>query len=396
MTVKHLPGLIMICALLTACSSDDNDKKKIQPQNQAAIINTVASDYSDSDLEIVDIENKLFSGELEATAAGLGNGLSDYSVTARGQYFYRIGRYGIDTITKYSIENPTTAIYTYSTKDDASDPTSNPYKLVFASDTKAYLIRYNSSKVWIVNPSAATEVEFKTGEIDLSAYDDGDGSPEASDGVIVDSKLFITMQRQASWTVIDGNAWVAVIDTTTDSEITVDSSAALKGIQLQTNNPENIIYHPAAGLFVQSIGSYGSWPAYIPEYIGGIERINTTDYSTDILVDDGDATTHPYGLISSLVIVSSNKGYFTGYNAWGDSGLHEFNPATGTVQAGFVASLDHDDIRSIDAGPSSSLWVGIADNSNPHVLVIDTTDNTVMDEISITMNPAQVVFAEVP
>jgi hypothetical protein len=391
---KNVIQLINCCLfsiLLTSCGSDSNNSTG--RYSEAAIINTAASDYSDSDIELINIANGTLTGSLKSNPANYANGLSDYSVVAYGEYYYRIGRYGIDTITKYSIRNPRNAIYSYSTLDNASDPTSNPYQLVFLNETKAYLIRYNTNTVWIVNPSADNEGDFKIGEIDLSHYNDGDGSPEMSDGVIVADELFITMQRQNYYSVIDGNSWIAVIDTTTDEEIIVDALADFPGIQLKTNNPSSIVYNEAAGLYVQSIGSY------TPEYIGGIEKISLLDYSTTIMVDDGDDTTHPYGLISNMVIFSDTVGYFVGYLDYGDNVLHQFNPTTGAVSPGFVANLGNnltnDDIRSISSGPENSLWVSLADLANPRVLVIDTSDNTIADEIETTYSPTGVVFASI-
>lgn len=403
---KLLPAITLLAVFqLTACSNDDSDSF-VGRLDAAAIINTIASDYSDSDIELVNINNGIATGKLSAKPGNYANGLSDYSIAAYGEHFYRIGRYGIDTITKYSITSPDTPIYTYSTLDNAEDPTSNPYQLIFLSETKAYLIRYNSPLVWIVNPSAASEDTFKTGEIDLSHYNEpsttvADGSPEIADGIIADNKLFLILQRQDNFSVVNDNAYVAVINTVTDTEIdtdTLDAPGELYGIRLKTNNPSTIAYQAEAGLYVQSNGNYGSWPDYIPQHTGGIERVYLDDYSTDIIVDDGDEVNHPYGLITGLVIVSDTLGYFIGYAGWGDNSLHEFNPGTGQVYWRNVAGLgddaNADDIPAINLGPQNSLWVSLADLANPRVLVINTANNEIIDEVETLFNPMGVVFAE--
>ncbi len=46
----------------------------------------------------------------------------------------------------------------------------DPYALVSLSETKAYLLRYGSDKVWVVNPQAENSEDFKIGELDLSGY----------------------------------------------------------------------------------------------------------------------------------------------------------------------------------------------------------------------------------
>jgi hypothetical protein len=119
------------------------------------------------------------------------------------------------------------------------------------------------------------------------------------------------------------------------------------------------------------------------------------------VLDDGDDTNtdsslHPYGRISGLSLISDTLGYFISYNEWGDNALRQFNPSTGEVKAGIVADLgngkDIVDIRNINAGPENTLWISIANNANPRVLVIDTNDNSVLQEIETTYNPTNVVF----
>ena len=79
------------------------------------------------------------------------------------------------------------------------DDASNPYEMLFVSDSKAYILRYGSSDIWIVDPSvsAADEEAFKTGEISLKAYD-SDQVPNMVSGLIHDGKLFVVMQAMNS------------------------------------------------------------------------------------------------------------------------------------------------------------------------------------------------------
>lgn len=401
-SMKHKLSKIMplTLALLTisACSSNDSDNKKsAKPSNIAAVINTIDPGYTDSDIELFDLtkldgENVLSEGNtFNAATTNYNNSLSDYSVDSYGEYYYRIGRGGIDTITKYSITNPQQAIYSYSTIDNAEAPASNPYQLIFLNEKKAYLIRYDSTKIWIVNPSATTEADFKIGEIDISHYDDGDGSAEVSSGIIVNGNLYITMQRLEIWNVIEGNSYVAVFDTTSDEEIIAGTGEALPGIQLKTDNPQTIVYQKDTGLFVQSIAGFGQAP-----YTSGIEKIDLHSYSTSIIIDDGDADNSPYGAISDVAIISHDVGYFVGYAGWQATSLYQFNPSTGAVNPDFVASIGAAntlDIRDITEGPENTLWISIADNSNPRVLVLNTTDNSSFAEISTLYNPTRVVFA---
>ncbi len=377
---------------------EDNSTVPVLEKQYSAVIATVATDYTSSDIEIVSMGEET----LEATANISPVDLSDYTVAAYGQYFYKIGRYNIDRITKFDIADPTNPIYAFSTIDDINDPTSNPYKLVFLNKNKAYLLRFNSPIAWIVDPSASTQEAFKLGEIDLSAYIEemGDGNVEMVDGVIADSKLFIAMQRQVWFDPTVHNAYVAVINTSTDEEINtgVDSVNNFKGIPLQTSNPLNIKFREGAGLFVQSVGDYGSTfePTRPVSYSGGLEKIDTGNYSTEIVVDDGDDADHPYGQINHIALLDEDTGYFVAYHGWQDNALHEFDPSTGTVSGSVVAELSGVDIQNITIGPENRLWVSIGDFANPRVVVIDPENSDAESAISIPtlLNPTAIGFTE--
>jgi len=409
--IRILLGILATTAL-TACGGSDGSNDPVTvtptpdpdpipdpvpdpvpPTQYHAVIASVSPSFDSSDIEIVDLSaDTLIAKNAYAPSAD-----SDITVSSNGEYFYRIGRYDIDTITKYSINAPSTPIWQYSTKDSITDATANPYKLIVASETKAYLLRYGSNVLWVVNPSATTEAEFKTAEIDLSAYDEGDGKPEMSDAIVVGDKLYITLERQYFYDPSLYPSYIAVIDTTADSEIEThaDDSDGMMGIPLQTHNAGSLSYNANVGLIVQSIGDYGSSYVARPiSYIGGIEVVDTADYTTSMLVDDGDDTEHSYGLITNVAIVSDAIGYFTGYTGWQSISLYRFSPATGAVETTPVAGFDGIDIRGLALDPENRLWVSVADDSAPRIEVLDTTTNALSDTIETVLNPTTVVFTQ--
>jgi hypothetical protein len=271
------------------------------------------------------------------------------------------------------------------------DDSSNPYEMLFVSESKAYILRYGSPDIWIVDPSvsSADEEEFKIGEISLRAYD-SDNIPEMVSGLIHDNKLFVIMQAMSS-EFIPGDAYMAVIDIYTDLEINIDSNP-LKGLALNVKNPIDIDLI-GNSIYVTGLGRYGDGGSRAPEYTGGIEKINLTDYSSTLLVDDGDDVTHPYGLISSLSLISETQGYFTGYGAWQSVSLFEFNPSTGVVSATPVTGYAGENIQSMGVSPTSELWIGFGDFANPEIQIVDPTDNSLIDSItSLDMNPTQIKF----
>lgn len=381
-----LASATLSAALLVACGSSSSSSSSVKSDN-FAVVNTIDAGFSDSQLSYIDLTKQ----PLTAVDSGDFKGTSDYTVSGYGQYFYQIGRMGADKISKYSADEPNKVVAEFSTLDKANDPTSNPYDLVFASDSKAYLIRYGSDKLWVVNPEATKQEEFKIGEIDLSAYNTTDSKPDMAAGVIVDGKLYLAMQRLEGYDATVNASYVAVIDTDTDKEVDTreeGSTETLKGIKLKTSNPDDIIYQDGL-LLVQSIGSY-SGPSF-----GGVELINTNNYSTERLIQD-DATT---GLITQLAIVDSGKGYIAQYLGWGNNQLCSFNPTASDAQASIdcsladVTGIKNTNIGNLTISPAGDLWVSIADAGNPRIDVIDTANDTVSQTIDqFSYNPEKVVF----
>ncbi|MDZ7699720.1 MAG: hypothetical protein U5R49_23255 [Deltaproteobacteria bacterium] len=142
---------------------------------QFGVIATAAADYSSSAISIITVDPK--TGGRAVLNNQLASATSDITVDAFGPYYYRLGRFMADNVTKVAVTAPNTPIWQYSTNDPSESTSSNPYQMVFVNSEKAYLMRYGSTKAWIVNPSTTTEAGFKIGELDLSSYADADGLP---------------------------------------------------------------------------------------------------------------------------------------------------------------------------------------------------------------------------
>jgi len=382
-------ALISSCLLIAACFHDDESKDVFIPAQHNAIIAT-QSGYDSGNHAII----KLSDYSVKSTNYADG---SDTTVSTFKENVYRIGRYKMDNITKSNIYSPESIEWQFSTNDAVEniETSSNPYKIVFLSEEKAYIIRYGSDKIWVVNPSANNIVDFRLGTIDLSAYADEDKSPEPSDALVINSKLYVTMQRldRASG-YVPGNAYLAIFDTSDDSEIDTNMNPATpKGIALSLKNPMNIKHLSTNNtLYVNSVGrfenNYAS-PARLAEYTGGIESINLADYSINTLIDDGDETNHPYGLINNIAILNSTRGYLIGYNGSGDTSLYSFNPTNGTVDA--TALISNKDLADIEIGPLGDLWVANAGENG--ITLIDTVDNSIKNNlIGTVLTPINIEF----
>lgn len=331
--------------------------------------------------------NGQFSSVNDLRATG-----GDLTIATYGSHFYIIERQnGGNNITKYAINDPQTVIWQYSTNESASPAVlSNPYAMIFVSETKAYVLRYNKTIAWIVNPSATSDADFKIGEIDLSAYGAGDGTPEMAAGFVADGKLYIVLQRlEGATQQVENDAYIAVFDVATDQEIDVSIPGdTLKGIPLTVRNPTSISYQAATNeLFVQASGSF-----FPMSYVGGIEKIKLADYTRTLVLDDGDDQSHPYGLITSLALVSPDLLYFVGYESYSVNTLYAMNLNTKAISAVNVSQLLGGQIQDLAIDPQGLLWV--SDNANATVRILNPLSCEEIDAVSTNLNPAKIVFAQ--
>ena len=297
-------------------------------------------------------------------------------------------RFGANNVTKFSVDAPATPIWQFST-EGMTESNSNPYNIVFVNSTKAYLIRYGSPKVWIINPSATVESEFKIGELDLSAYSNCDGNPEMANGIIVDGKLFIVMQRLCNW-VPNASAYIAVFDVNTDTEINTGQGGSLKGIKLDVSNPVAKLKYYNNYIYVA--GADGTLFGANNPIIGGIQKINTTTYVADPNIIEG------HTQITGLEILSDTKGYFIQYQAWANNSLKTFNPQTGVVTPGNVANIGDtgdENLQDIIIDADGLLWLADGSLIDPGVYIIDPATDTIQEgPIFTNLNPLEISFCE--
>ncbi len=359
--------------------------------SQYAVVSCPAPDYASGTHALVEVEKpRTIQDNLLPT-------ISDIKMAAHGAFFYRIERYNGDNITKFAAAAPATPIWQYSTMD-ANDvgATCNPQSMAFASDTKAYVPRFDSTRMWIVNPSTTTDAGFKIGEVDLSAYADADGKPEMTKGVVVDGKLFLLLQRldkEDNWT--PQTPYLVVIDTATNEEIETQNPAGdLKGIPLlPIKNPWDIVYKNGK-IYINGAGSYPGWDGTPADYSGGIVSVDPSTYEVKMIVDDGDETAHPYGNISGMTVVSATKGYFISYAGRGDNSLYSFNPTTGAVSSGPIAAFSGgDNISALGVDASGMLWVASNTAAGGGVLtIINPADDSVDQVLRFNLNPQGMAF----
>ena len=329
---------------------------------------------------------------------------SDIRVATDGADVYQIGRLRIDSLTRFDPERLDEPLWQYSLNGEETG--ANPYDIAFLNERRAYVARYGSPVVWIVDPSAETEANFKLGELDLSAYDT-DGVPNATDVEIVDGKLFVLLQRLTEFTP-DKPGYVAVFDTATDQEIATGAGRdGLPGIALDVTNPEGLQYvEDTDELLVTGRGNIFENEAVAGDpFQGGVVSIDPDAYTADLLVDDGTAEDND-GFVAESLVTSADTGYVLTYRivSEGDeafdseTALRRFDPRTGLVAEGVVAGLEERDLAVLALGPRGRLWVGAAevggepDDTSPGFLLIDPATDTIVDEIRTEFSPTGLVF----
>lgn len=402
-SVSLTAGVVALAAI-AGCSDSKSVPVETVNGSYQAVITTVSADFGSSEISLANTivmdDTSTTDIDESETSYDIVNGfaaqdLSDIRAVTYGKNFYRLGRSSQHHITKYSFDDPNIEQWQFSIDLDGENG-GNPHDMVFVNESKAYVIRYGASSILIVNPSVSAneEDDFVLGEIDLSAYD-ADGIPEMHRAVIHNGVMYVVVQAHDA-NYVPREAYLVAIDTVTDQEINIGSNV-LNGLPLNVRNPVDLDLF-GDYVYVSAIGRYGSsfsTPPRAPEYTGGIERISLNDFSSQVIVDDGNATIHPYGQINELTIVSSELAYFAGYHGWKNLSVYQFNPSTGNVvsDAVVVNADGNKDIRALETSPEGYVWVGVGDDVSPAIKVLDPSDNTVVETILTDKIPGDIEFS---
>lgn len=388
--------LLLLPALLLAACDGGKNADDAPLFTDSAVIATRAPLFTSGAVSLVSATAPFTARNNVAASA-----TSDLFVRSGGDHYFVVKRFDTNQVLRYAASNPATPVYTYSTQD-ATDGTvqSNPSDLLIVSDTKAYLLRYGSGKLWIVNPSATTEATFKIGEIDLSAYDTFDGVPEMTAGIVRNGRLYVAMQRLESFASVK-TGYIAVIDIATNTEIdTKPTTDGLKGIELPVRDPVSLVGIPGSNnILVLADGGYGGAPDYAQLYEGGIVRIDAAANSATLVFDDGDATTHPFDFFADIATVTSDRAYFIGSTGFGATQtLYRFNPNT-TAAPVAVPGFQAVAMGSLAVDPNGKLWVTRTSDTQPGVSILgftsgaETVDAPLIDTV---LTPINIDFITVP
>lgn len=401
--MKYIIPVLATSLALTGCfsgssSSSSSSKNKDAPlkiTEDSYIAQLRSADYQSSS---VVIGNMIGNHSVKNTL--LAKGTSDFAISTYKNSFYHLGRFAANDITLIdAAKNLTSPVWSYSTNDDGED-SSNPYQVVQVSDSKAYLLRYDSNNLWVINPQAANAESLVTKRIDLSAYADGeDNVARMASAVAYNNKLFVVMQRLDADYQPTEKSCVAIIDTTTDTELNNETGTACvgsKGIKLTAGNAVASVVNNGY-LYVANRGDYFSDS-------GSLDQVDLTTYAVSTIFDKNtaefsalnDADNFSYFHIFDVAVVDNNNAYIQiEYGSWPNSyKIFPFNPSTKTLSDALSLEAIQDKfISDITLDPNNRLWVAVADDAAPKLVVIDTDTNTQSgDAVELDLIPDSIHF----
>ncbi|MCC6348811.1 MAG: hypothetical protein IT347_04360 [Candidatus Eisenbacteria bacterium] len=302
---------------------------------------------------------------------------SDASLRYHAGRLYVVNRFGGDNV---QVVDPVS----YATGPQFSVGNgSNPHDIAFASATRAYVTRFESADLWIVNPQSGAH----TGTISLAAFADADGVPEMDRMVMVGPLLFISLQRvnRPGGFVPTDTALVAVVDTRADTLVDCDPARpGTQAIRLQLTNPATTFQFDAASsrLLIGCAGHYGALD-------GGIEWLDPVH-----LASGGVAITEAElgGDVSDVVWNDAQKSYAIVADLAGNTALVRWRAADGTT-LGALWSPGGYSLSDAERNDRGELWVCRNSFGSPALRVYDiATDTPSGADLLCTLPPVAVTF----
>jgi len=156
----------------------------------------ITSDYQVGALATLDLEDYTLR-DTQTTIH------SDAAVSVQGNTVYQINRLGMDSIRIYNAGSWSSPLIEFSTGES-----SNPQDALLCGEHLAVSL-YARDYLGIFDPDSGEEVR----QVDLSAWSDADGSPEANDLVVIEDRLYIALQQFEEWASDQGT--ILAIDCTT-------------------------------------------------------------------------------------------------------------------------------------------------------------------------------------
>ena len=259
---------------------------------------------------------------------------------------------------------------------------SNPQTIAFSADgAKAYLPRQEENDVLVVDPATGAWLDT----IDLSGWNDADGSCELGQCIAVGDRLFVAvgrLDRNFYWSPV-GDSYLAVIDMTTDS--LVDANPGQPGVQailLAGTNPTWELGMAGAAVHVSCVGSFGLQDGVVEL----VDPVNLTSLGAVI----GESTLG--GDLGDVAWVTDTLAYAIVADGSFNTHLKRFDPATGggvsvvRQGAGFV-------FNDMELDAAGELFLGDMSAGGDGLLVFDAASGALLGgPVDMGLPPYDVVM----
>ncbi|MCC5814224.1 MAG: hypothetical protein JJT78_05660 [Leptospira sp.] len=292
---------------------------------------------------------------------------SDASVRFFNGKIFIINRLNRDSI---QILNPSIANITE--QEFSVGQGTNPHDIAIIDENKAYISRYNSKSMLIVNPTNGVRI----GEIDLSAYAETqsqgtgpDGLPEMSWMVQHQGRIFVTIQRldrnnPQGFLPPTDRSYLLELDPVTNTPKTNYTFQATNPI----SKPQVINIFGDDHIIIATPGRIG----FISELDGGVEAFNlrTNEFRPGFLLDERVAG----GDILGVQIRNENLGFASILDKEFNKKIIQFNPSNGSILSNLVEVPNSvsTNFSGLLITSDGLLAVGVSDINSPGILVYDT------------------------
>lgn len=329
------------------------------------------SDYISGNTAAFDITAETLADNL------IGHYQDAYVRTFEGKV-YLIEAGSNSSIMELDMDAPGTPLWQYSVGTG-----SNPHDIVFvpgADHLKGYVLRYNKPALWVINLDTESSAGFKTGEIDLSAWNDADGAPEMHLGWYYGGYVWVVLQRYNLASYTAGTAVLVKIDPATDTVVDLDT--ATDGVQ----GRDLIHKNPTAGSLVDGVlylagTTYGA----TAEGVWAVDLTDSALTQRTVLPESTLAAN-----VAGVYVASASYGVVTTYDASWYAAPRAFNPATGEL----IGSLPVPDAGGGMVLADGTLYVGSRHASNPALYAINPVTNTVTaGPFSTSLPPLTIAYA---
>jgi hypothetical protein len=283
----------------------------------------------------------------------------DSYVRTYGRNVYIIEGGDNSNIIKLDMDNLKTPLYQYSTGAGA-----NPHDLVFVPTQKylkGYVLRYGKPSLWVVNLDAANSASFKLGEIDISIWNDADGSPEAHLGCYYGGYVYVVLQRYDLKAFAAGTGVLIKIDPATDTIVDLDpDTPGIQGVNLMKKNPVGGAL--ALNLLYLAGTTYGA----SDEGVWTVD-LNNPKNGQKVVVSESKLG----GSAGGIFVFGPDYAVVNAYDASFNLAPRPMNPATGD----FFPSLPVPDAGGGIVYAGGLLYIGSRDKKNPALYVMDPKTN---------------------